>query len=153
MSTTEPSVIPGAVFRSRFRASLPLRRALLEPAMWIDLVLLSAILIVGTSSYFPRGGIAVSLPSVDQASSIPLGCEVIIVTAADRLYLANMEVDRSRLEEKIAEIVTRRSDAAFAIEADEGVRYSLLTDVISACRKAGVAKIYFTTRLSRSGVR
>lgn len=125
-------------YRSRLKpfAGLPPLIAL------IDILFLTLIFFMVSSSFVQISGIKVDLPRIGATTSA--GIEKFIVTIAwapegAKIYFNDQEVDEEALKEKLAEVSGISRSAAIVIRADRRVAGEVTLQVISLAARANLA--------------
>ena len=73
----------------------------------------------------------------------------VAVDAAGQVFWNGQPVDDARLEARLAEAAAQRPQPELRLQGDRAVRYERVADVMSAARRAGLARIGFVTQPQR----
>ena len=107
------------------------------PLVDVMLVLLIIMMIVAP---LLQQGVAVSLPKATNSIEKPetQGQTVVTIAANKQVYVNAVEVQGTRLQSRINEILENQTDKIVIIKADEDVEYSAVMDTMDELRAAGI---------------
>ena len=137
--------------RRRFRQQHLLRRTLLEPAMWVDCVLLILMFFVLQSAFVLQPGVVVDLPAAPMVGGAPYGSLVVTLSQEGQLYFDDQRMSVDAFGEALARATRREPGATLVIEADARVRHSELVRVYDLAVRTGVRQVVLATRIAAGG--
>ena len=130
---------------------IPRRPAFAEEEVRVDLTplvdvvfLLLIFFVLAVPSIMLPMGIRVKLPISSAAARLPASRMEVVVTAADRIYLAGREVTLAELQRRAAALVAARGLSA-QLRCDVAASVGRLVAVYGALCKAGVQRISIAT--------
>lgn len=115
----------------------------------VDVMLVLLIIFMATAP-LSIGGINVSLPR-SKARSVTIDEDRIVLSidSQGRYFIEKMEVDRTKLQDRLKAIYEFREKKNIYIRADHTVSYGTVVDAMSAAKLAGVKKMSMLTKSSR----
>ena len=128
----------------RNRPAQPMSEINMTPLVDVMLVLL--IIFIITAPLMTHQ-VPVDLPRASSTPTPekPLTLQVSI-DADNRVFLAEIPVDRSSLEARFREAVAQDAKVEMHLRADRATRYETVAETMSAARRAGLTKIGFVTQ-------
>jgi biopolymer transport protein ExbD len=141
------------MLRRRFRSRLRRFPPALEPAAMMDVVLLVLLFFMISSSYVSRPGVEIQLPDVETTSGLPMDSLVVTLTRNGQIFFNDRRLQSRDLQTALERAHRERPDSPLVIEADGEVPVSVQMSVYEKGAKAGVSRIAFATRGTRSEAR
>ena len=112
---------------------------------FVDVMLVLLIIFMVTAPMMVQG-IDVSLP---EATSKPLASEkeplIITINNSSQIFINDYEVSIGFLQEKLANVLSGRSDREVFFRADKDIAYGMVVQVMSEIKGAGVEKLGMVT--------
>jgi biopolymer transport protein TolR len=116
------------------------------PLVDVMLVLLVIFMVV---TPMLRLELPVDLPETKSGTAAEQANQVILTAGSDGALVLNGEpVARDSLETRIRETFAQRDERILFLEADRGLAYATVVDLMDVCRTAGVERIGVLTRKS-----
>jgi biopolymer transport protein ExbD len=117
------------------------------PLVDVMLVLLVIFMVV---TPMLRIELPIDLPETKSGTAAEQANQVMLTAGIDGSLLLNgMPVVRDALEAAIRDLFAQREDRIIFLEADRGLPYATVVDLMDACRAAGVLRVGVLTQKSR----
>jgi len=129
----------------RFKRKLR-QRVGIDMTPMIDCVFLLLIFFMITSSIIRDQGIQVSLPHAKTSEAQPKRDLVLSISRDNALYLNDVRVPKSELQDRLREFSGQARGDALIIRADEIIEYGVLVEVMDIARMAGIYTVSLSTR-------
>ncbi len=129
-----------------FRKKLQAPQAGFQMAPMIDIMFLLLIFFMAAAVYAQwEKKIGIEVPTTRSYESQPrVEGEIIVNLEADgRIFIGNVEMDRSRLESLLRNVVSEYRDHPIIIRADAATSHRDVMGVLDVCRVAGVWNVAF----------
>jgi len=112
---------------------------------FVDVMLVLLVIFMVTAPMMMQG-MDVNLPETS-APPVERSDEkmVLSLTKDKRIYLGEAEIDRERLLEVLGSNARLKKDKEILLNADQGLSYGFVVEVMSELRKAGVVNINMVT--------
>ena len=108
---------------------------------FVDVMMVLLIIFMVTAPMMDSG-LDVDLPQAKQVDTLPTDSEHLVLTVREdgTLFLDTYQVQLEELEERLAAIV-KEKDRALFLQADKGVPYGTVVDVMGRIKAAGIEKL------------
>jgi biopolymer transport protein TolR len=109
-------------------------------------VMLVLLIIFMVAAPLVQQGVDVQLPQT-AAKTISVQQEhlTLSLNKDKRIFLNEMEIDRSRIKEKLVSIFSQRTDKELFLRADKDLPYGFVISVVAAVKEAGIEKLGMVT--------
>ncbi|MDZ4199585.1 MAG: biopolymer transporter ExbD [Kiritimatiellia bacterium] len=147
MSSTNPIPFSGRRFQRRFR---PNRRPLalhLEPAPWLDLIILVAFFTFTQSRIIRHPGLVVDLPTAAFSAGASMDARVVTVTQEQLVFFDEQRTTLDGLNSLFRQTAHINPETPILIEADQNISYGTLMSLYSKASAAGLRQVILSTRL------
>jgi biopolymer transport protein TolR len=109
-------------------------------------VMLVLLIIFMVAAPLVQQGVDVQLPQT-AAKTISVQQEHLTLSLNKdrRIFLNEMEIDSSRIKEKLVSIFSQRTDKELFLRADKDLPYGFVISVVAAVKEAGIEKLGMVT--------
>jgi biopolymer transport protein TolR len=113
----------------------------------IDIALTLLIILMVTTAFIRRPGVALRLPETATREGAPESTKdlVVTVTADGSLYLDGQKRDAAAVARRLRATATRDRQARVLVKGDREVPYKRMMDVMDLVRQAGLTRIVLPT--------
>ena len=118
----------------------------------VDVVLVLLLVFMVTAPMMSRG-IDLTLPVANQPQVDPQDRLTVSMNADGKIYLGDKPVNLVLLEDRLREVLSRRTSKVVYLRADEGLQYGKVIQVVDKMKTAGVEQIGFAYSLPRERAR
>jgi biopolymer transport protein TolR len=113
---------------------------------FVDVVLVLLIIFMVTAPMMQQG-VDVNLPKTSSKSNVSMKEDDIVVSidAKKNIYIGKHKVDRKDLLPKLQAIFKSKNSKELYLEADKGINYGYVVDVMATAKNAGIEKVGLVT--------
>lgn len=113
----------------------------------IDVVFQLVVFFMLSSTLATTAGISLALPSSNTASEMVTSSFTVSIVSEEQIYLNGEPFTLTGLEEELGATEEGESPISAVVEADAGVPYQLVIDVLDVLRRNGLTAANLKTRL------
>ena len=123
-------------------------RGIIDPASWINVVLMVLFFFVIESGFVLQPGIVMELPRAPLVDGARYGSLVITMSGEDMIFFNDERHSLASLGPALAAAAVGEPDKTLVIEADKRVTQSRLVDVYNLAVEAGIERVVLATRIA-----
>jgi biopolymer transport protein ExbD len=134
--------------RRRFRPRHRLAAGRLDAAPLVNIALLLFLFYMVGSPFVLQPGVIVNLPGSSFHAGAPYGAMVVTISQEGMVFFNDERTTVKGLAAAFQQAAHDAPDSTLVIEADGGVRHSLLVDIYNMAEAAGIRRVALATRVT-----
>jgi len=151
MTASSPTLPAARQFVRHFGPTLRPIGFRIEPAPWLDVLILLFFFGFSQSARMLRPGIAVDLPVAPFTDGAPAHSRVITLTQEGFLFVDEQRTPMDGLAAVFQQIAHEDPETPILIEADPRIPHRLLVEIFDQASSAGLRRVILATRLPERG--
>ncbi|MES2461486.1 MAG: biopolymer transporter ExbD [Armatimonadota bacterium] len=113
----------------------------------IDIALTLLIILMITSAFIKKPGVALKLPSTQTREGVPESNKdlVVVVTKEGRYYIDSAPQTEAALQARMTQLAARNKEARVLLKGDRSVPYGRVMRAMDLARQAGLTRVVLPT--------